>query len=341
MINYSKFQKILTIVLIFILTATAVLVPDCSVRTAHASNSFRFIVLSSYNKTVKIGQSFYLAGVCSDGSYVRWKSSNSRVASVNTYGQVTAKKAGTCKITARVTGAEASCRVIVEKTEITLSATSVSMENGKTYTLGAKTSNGSAVTWKSSKKSVAVIDDRGKIEALKPGTTTVTASADGSKKTCKVTVRRPTVTLNKTKIELYRGQTFQLVPEVSSGRTVTYSSKKTSVAGVDENGLVTAYKHGTARIQAKVDGIIRICEVTVKSPQIVFSPAKITLKKGQSTVLKVRVSSGNKPVFSSSKTSVASVDADGRVTARKKGTCIIYIKEDGTKESCPVTVTDK
>lgn len=341
MIKNSKVQKIVTALFIIILTITAVLVPDYSVRTAHASGSFRFIVLSSYNKTVKIGQSFYLTGICSDGTLVWWKSSNSRVASVNTYGQVTAKKAGSCKITAKVTGAEASCRVTVQKTEITLSAAGISMENGKIYTLGAKTSNGSAVTWKSSKTSVAVIDDKGRIEAQKPGTATITASADGTKKTCKVTVRKPSVTLNKTKAELYRGQTFSLKADVSSGRAVTFSSKKTSVADVDENGLVTAYKHGTARIQAKVDGVIRICEVTVKSPKIVLSPSKITLKKGQSTVLKVKVSSGNTPVFSSSKSSVASVNANGRVTARKKGTCSIYISEDGTKVSCPVTVRDR
>lgn len=341
MFKNSKFQKIITILFLIIFSVTAVTMADGSVKVAQASDSYRFIVLSSYNKQVNIGDSFYITGICSDGSFVKWKSSNSRVASVNTYGQVTAKKAGSCKITAKVTGAEASCHVIVRKTEITLSTTSVSMENGRMIQLGARTSNGSLVTWKSSKKSVATIDEDGNVEAKKPGTTTITASADGTKKTCKVTVRKPTITLEKTRVEIYRGQTYQLAPSISSNRVPSYTSQKNSVASVDENGLVTAYKHGTANIRIKVDGITKVCTIVVKSPEIILSATGLSLKKGDTAVIRAKVSSGNKARFSSSKSSVASVDENGKITALKKGTCYIYAQEDGTKVSCKVTVKNK
>lgn len=93
------------------------------------------VILSRYHATLKIGDSFTLAGIASNGKWVRFKSSKSAVASVNTYGRVTAKKAGTCTITGKVAGGEASCKITVTKTIITLSTASITMENGAQVTL--------------------------------------------------------------------------------------------------------------------------------------------------------------------------------------------------------------
>lgn len=336
--QHSFFRKLESILLILTLCITSVIHPGTKKTAVKASSDFAFIVLSSYQQTVNIGQSFYLIGIASNGKTITWKSSNSKIASVNTYGQVTAKKAGSCKITARIRGAEASCKVTVRKTEIRLSAATVTMENGATYTLRASTSNGSCITWKSSKKSVATIDENGHIEAQKPGETTITASADGSRQTCKVTVKKPKVTLNSESVSLFRKQTFQLEARVSSGRTPSFSSRKESVASVSETGRITAYKHGTTLVYVKIDGVTRICEVTVKSPEITLTPSKCTLKEGQTLNLKTSVSSGITPVFTSSRKTVATVDNSGKVTAVSKGTCYIYASEDGTKECCRITV---
>ncbi len=303
------------------------------------ASGYSVIILSHYNKTLKIGQSFYLSGISSNFKRISWKSSSSKIASVNTYGQVTAKKAGTCKITAKVSGGEASCRVTVQKTVLTLSAASVSMENGASFRLTAKTSNGSPVTWRSSRSSVAAIDEYGRIEAVKVGETVITAAADGTKKSCRVTVKKPKVTLNRSTLSLYRTQSCRLTAKVSSGRTVSWKSRKKSIATVDAKGLVTAKKHGTATITATVDGVTKECEVTVVPPAISLSKTSVSLKKGRSLVLNAKVSSGIKPVWTSSKSSVASVSKEGKVTARKKGSCYIYAAEDGTKKGCHITVT--
>ena len=61
--------------------------------SSQASSGYSFIILSRYNCNMKIGQSFFLAGIASNGKRITWKSSKSSIASVNTYGQVTAKKA--------------------------------------------------------------------------------------------------------------------------------------------------------------------------------------------------------------------------------------------------------
>jgi uncharacterized protein YjdB len=179
--------------------------------SAKTSISFDFVILSDYSFAADIGDEFYITAVTSTLSLPTWKSSNSSVASVNTYGKVTAKKAGTALITAKIKNAEASCRVTVKKTIVTISKVSNSIERGETLKLTASTSNNSAVTWKSSKKSVATIDEYGIVTGVKPGETTITATADKTSVTCKVTVKSPTIKLSQTNIKIYRGQTITLL----------------------------------------------------------------------------------------------------------------------------------
>lgn len=317
-----------------VLFTTSIIIPAVPVQ----ASSLAFVILSRYNCTMKIGQTMYLAGIASNGKRVTWKSSSSRIASVNTYGQITAKKAGTCKITGRVTGGEASCQITVQKTAVNLSAASITMENGTSAILKGSTSNGSTITWKSQKSSIASIDETGRITACKPGETTVTATADGTKKTCRIIVKKPKVTLSQVSASLYRGQSLTLTAKVSSGRKVRWKSRKSSVATVSTSGTVTAKKHGTTQIRATVDGVTKECELTVKPPVIQLNKTSASLQKGQKLTLTVSVSSGNTPLWKSSKSSVATVSKKGVVTAKKKGTCIISVSEDGTTEKCHIQV---
>lgn len=328
-------KKITAVFLIMALGVISILTQQTTIQ---ASSGYSFILLSQYQKTMEIGQSFYLIGIAGNGKRITWKSTKSAVASVNTYGQVTAKKAGSCFITGKVSGAEASCRITVRKTNITLSSTKVTLENKATAILRGTTSNGTDITWKSAKKSVAEIDEKGKITANKPGETIITAKAGGSSASCQVIVKKPQIILNYTKATLYRGNTLTLLASTSSRRGVTWKSKKTSVAVISEDGRVTAKKHGRAVVTASLDGVTKQCEVTVKSPTIKLSATSLSIKKGKSKTLTAVVSSGNEPVYKSSKSSVASVDKKGKIKAKKKGTCIVYVSEDGTKVSCHVQV---
>ncbi len=337
MTRHSKFQRVLCILILLALIAT----PYHTMASTAEASGFSFVILNSYRKTIQIRQSFYLAAITSNGKKPTWKSSDSKVASVNTYGQVTGKRGGTCRITAKIRGAEASCTVTVQKTTISMAAKTISMENGATYQLKARTSNNSPITWKSSRKSVAAIDESGWIEAFKPGETVITAKADGTQATCRVTVRKPKVTLSQSRASLYRKQTLALTANVSNGRKPVWKSRKTSVAAVNDRGVVTAKKHGTAVITATVDGVRKECEITVKSPVIKLSAYSVKLKAGKKTTLRANVSSGIAPAWTSSRSAVATVNSQGTVTAKKKGTCYIYATEDGTRERCTITVTAK
>lgn len=329
-----KFKKFLFIILCFIILPFPSFLP----HTAKAS-SLAFVVLSQYSANVNIGEEFYLIAVTSDLTLPTWKSSNSSIASVNTYGKVTAKKAGTAVITAKIKNGEASCRVTVNKTKITISQTNASIERNETLTLTATTSNHSSVTWKSSKKSIATIDEKGVITGLKPGETTITANADGSSVTCKLTVKLPSIKLSKTSIKLYRGNTYQLTATVSSGVRPTWKSNKKSVVIVDENGGITAIKHGTATITATVDGVEKRCEVIVEQPTIKISQTELTLKEGGTAALTASVSSGNPAVWSTSNVNVVTISETGTVTAVKKGKAYVYASEDGVKIRCTINVT--
>jgi len=332
----SRFKKILiSLSLCFIIAFLSFSVPY-----AEAAGSLSFIILSCYNKTVNIGDEFYIIAITSNGKLPKWSSSSSKTASVNTYGKVTAKKAGTATITAKINNAEASCKVTVKKTTVTISESCISIERGETYTLSASASNNKPVSWSSSHKSVAVVDDEGNVTGMKPGETTITATVDGSKATCRVKVKYPSVTLDKKKVTLYRGQSIRLTAKVSSGAEPQWKSNRKSVAVVNPDGTVTAIKNGTAVITATVDGVSQTCEVIVKKPDIKLSASELTIKVGEKIRLNAYVSSGNSPQWSTSNPNVATVDSSGHITGIKKGKAYIYAKEDGTKVRCTVIVTD-
>ena len=333
----SKIKKIL---LSFLLGLTLILFSAPNLNVAAFSDPLSFVILSQYKAVADIGDEVYLMAITSNGKQPTWKSSDSKIASVNTYGIITAKKAGTAVITAKIKGAEASCQIGVNKTRITISKSEASIEHGVSLRLSATTSNDSKVTWKSSKTSIATVDEYGKVTGVKPGETTVTASADGSSEVCLITVKLPSIQLDKSSITLYRGQTTKLSATVSSQIKPTWKTNKKSVAIIDATGTVTAIKHGTAVISATVDGVIKTCEIIVQKPEITLSAYELTLKKGANATLTATVSSNNTPAWSTSNPNVVTINSKGVITAMQKGKAYLYASEDGTKVRCTVTVTE-
>lgn len=259
---FNKSNKTRKSIAVFLLLALL-----CSIcipmQNASAAAKAPLIILSKYSNTMKIGQEFYLAAFISDFGIPKYSSSSRSVASVDAYGIVTAKKAGSCKISVKSGKSVAYCKITVKKTQITLNKTNISMENGATFQLKASTTSGSKPTFKINKKSVAVIDDTGLVTALKPGEALITIKADQTEQHCKVKVKAPKITLSTKKCTLTPGKSTQIKAKVSSGRALKWSSSKSSVAKVDQSGRITAVKAGTATIKAKVDGVTATCTVTV------------------------------------------------------------------------------
>jgi uncharacterized protein YjdB len=333
-------KSIKTILSILLCLSISILFNPAQAVSALTSDSLSFVVLSQYKATLDIGDEIYILAITSSGKQAAWKSSNSKIASVNTYGIITAKKAGSAVITAKIKNAEASCYVTVNKTKITLDKTAASMEHGESLKLSAVTSNGSPVTWKSKKTSIATVDEYGKVTGMKPGEAIITAAADGSTASCTITVRLPEVRLNQSSATLYRGQTAKLAADVSSGITPKWKTNKKSVVIVDATGTVTAVKNGTAVITATVDGVSKSCEIIVQKPEIILSTCEIKLKTGEKAAITASVSSNNQPVWTISNSNVISVNSKGEITALAKGKAYVYASEDGTKVRCTVLVTE-
>ena len=116
---------------------------------------------------------------------VSWESNNDAVATVNG-GEINAKSAGEAIITASLENGEtATCRVKVSDkliSEITLSATGVRIEVGKTIQLEAayKPADAShvALSWESSDPNIASVNEDGFVTGVLEGVATITCKSD-------------------------------------------------------------------------------------------------------------------------------------------------------------------
>ena len=141
---------------------------------------------------------------------------------------------------------------------------------------------------------------------------------------------------------------------VSAGASVKWTYNTNGVIAVSESGNtvnVSATGAGQATITATptlngVDGDSVSCVVTVTedpkpSATISLDTQAITLKKGESRVLKATVSTGATPAWMSGNKNVATVDMNGTVTAVAAGSTTITATAEGVSASCTVTVTDE
>lgn len=125
---------------------------------------------------------------------ILWTSSDNSIATVES-GKVKAIGKGTAKITATAGGNSASCDIEVLRpvTGISLDKTTLELPLEKTETLTATVIPSDAtlrgeITWSSSNTQVATVDG-GKVTAVGMGTATISASLEGFKAECSVTVK--------------------------------------------------------------------------------------------------------------------------------------------------------
>ena len=200
---------------------------------------------------------------------------------------------------------------------------------------------GDFITWLSADENIAVIDGNqtGKtntISAKTVGTAVVTASNGTDTETFQVTVTEGQITLDKQTVSVQVGQTIT----IHASATAKWTSSDTSVATVDGNGVVTGVKAGTAAITAEADGATSTCIVTVFESSTTISTSALSIKVGETATLKATVTGADKSVaWTSSDTSVATVEMNGTVTGKKVGTATITATANGVSAKCTVTVT--
>ena len=218
-----------------------------------------------------------------------------------------------------------------------------------------------AVVWTSSNEEVATVSDTGYVEICGVGTAVITVTAGNVKAVCKITVPQliDWIEFDEDEIELKAGQTYQLKPYISpsdaTNKKIKYTSSDTKVAEVSASGLVTAKSEGEAKIRAAAtDGSdeYAVCYVTVtgkaKVTGITLDRTSAEVKRGEKLTLNVTVSpsyaSNKKVVWKSANTKIATVDANGSVTAKAPGRTKITVtssENSSYQASCTVTVPYK
>src|SRR5438094_7059559 len=144
---------------------------------------------------------------------------------------------------------------------------SASVQAGQTVQLtatpkdaGGAPLSGRTVTWSSSNTAVATVSNSGLVSGVTPGTATITATSEGKSGTSAITVTPvpvASVEVTPATASVQPGQTVQLTATLKdangntlSGRAVTWSSSKTSVATVSGPGLVSGATIGTGTTSA-------------------------------------------------------------------------------------------
>ena len=153
------------------------------------------------------------------------------------------------------------------KVTVTLNKKTATVYKGKTTTLKATVTGTAAakVTFTSSNPKVAAVNKTtGKVTAKAKGTAVITAKCGDVKVTCKVTVKNPTLTLNKTSASVKVGKTTKITAKAAPSGKVTYKSGNKKIATVSSNGTIKGIKKGTAKVTVTCNGVTKTVKVTVK-----------------------------------------------------------------------------
>ena len=344
--------------------AAVAVIPGSAALDVGASKAFTAVATDANGNTLA-------------GRPVTWASANTSIATVSTAGLVTGTGAGTTNITATAEGRTGTAQVVVTATtppppipvaSVVVNPGTASLNIGGSVTLSATlrdangaTLSGRAITWSSSATAIATVSSTGVVNAIAPGSATITATSEGKSGSATITVlpQAPpsvaSVTIVPNGATIDSGQTVTLTATVRdsagnalSGRAVSWSNNGSSVATVSQSGVVTSVALGSAPITAKSDTasasvIVTVRRVPVASVIVVPSSATIQVAATVTLTDTTKDASGNvlanRPVtWSSSAPTIASVDANGTVTGRAAGSATITGTSEGKSGSATITV---
>ena len=219
------------------------------------------------------------------------------------------------------------------------------------------------ITWTSSNNDVAVVDSNGFVTGISNGEVTITATTEnGRAATWKVVVistpleisldsENLVLDINGVNTHQYATTIYPSTANASIGlRWEIESSSSPNVISISSNGVVTGLSNGTATVRVTTENNKTATGfVTVQT-----SPIGIQLNKNNvtldltanpksiqltSTILPSTANVQNVVKWSSSNSSIATVDQDGNVTAKKNGTTVITATTQNNKSAtCIVTV---
>ncbi|MBY0490953.1 MAG: Ig-like domain-containing protein [Gemmatimonadaceae bacterium] len=350
---------------------------SATVRVTVAARAVASVQLTPQTPSLLVGgfvqltaRTFDDAGAPLSGRTVFWSTSAATTAVVDVNGLVTGIAPGVATITATSESRSAAVGVTVAPVpvatvQITPPRDTIVLGQTTQLTATVRDSVGAAltgrvVTWSASNTSLATVSSTGLVLGVAPGTVIITATSEGRTTTATIVVQpRPVgaVIVSPTSSALIVAQTVQLNTQITdgsgnllTGRPLAFSSSNANVASVSASGLVTAIAPGAATITVTSEGKTGTASVTVSASPVAslrVTPATASLIVGATTKLSASALDAGGAVlpqrtitWSSGAPSVATVAADGTVSAVGAGTALIFASAEGKLASATITVSN-
>lgn len=236
-----------------------------------------------------------------------------------------------------------------------------------TYSVEPDNTTDKTVSFETSDKNIATVDDQGIIKALAPGEVEISVvpkndkkgSTTDTKSKIIITIIQPVESINcKSEMTIAVGSNqsidAKVLPENSSDKHLIYKSSDESVIKIDENGIITGLKNGNATVTiTSRNGVTTECKITIKQPvtSVKLNKAKLNLTVNETETIKPtfipKDSDLNTEItFSSSNNSVVTVNTSGKITAVSPGNATITatvkdVNGNLLTATCEVQVSNK
>ena len=183
-----KNNKLKALAVAMVLTMSAGMIPttagiEVPALTTTVEAAVKKITLKASSKKVYAGKTVKINAKATKGAKLSYKTSNKKIAMVNSRGVVTGKKAGTVKITItakkskyKTVKKNITVKVVKQNQKITAANQILTLGQRKNLSAKAKTS----LTYKSSNPKIVTVDKKGNMKALKAGSVKITVYAKTS-----------------------------------------------------------------------------------------------------------------------------------------------------------------
>lgn len=328
------------------------------------------LTVSPQSLNLKLGGSSQLiASVLPEKSnnQISWSSTNSRVATVDSNGLVSAVGMGSATIIARtINDITYNVNVLVGNYSkelrsilVTTNYITLAVSNSKQLAVAFTPADASNknVFWTSSNPSVATVDKYGVVKAISPGSTIIKATSEDGGYTDTATIEvvnydniieEKSIAFDSSSYTVGIGSTKSLIPIITPSnatfKSVRFESSNPNIATVDENGVVRGLKEGTVSITAttnrnRLKATTTIIVKYINATSVKVNTTNVNIGKNETFTLVATVlpndATNKKVSYTVSDSSIATIDANGIITGKNTGTTTITITPS---EGNPATV---